>query len=103
MHVVEAAGCQAENVGFEAGIQRFEGGTEFRDDKVQQHACEAADAEVVQRVEEYDCCVVSVEVWDGGERWREDGVRHDEVEQGGFASAGGVVGWGRGDEFEDCW
>jgi hypothetical protein len=57
---------------------------------------------VVQGVEEDDCGVLAGE-GDGGEGGWENGVGYDEVEEGGFACSGGVVGWWRRDEFEIGW
>lgn len=61
-------------------------------EEVEDHGGEAGDAEMAERVEEDDCCVVPVEVGDGGECLREDGVGYDQVEQGGFASSRWVMG-----------
>lgn len=54
----------------------------------------------MQGVDEDDGGVFTLE-WSGREGRGEDGVRGDEVEEGGFAGEGRVVGvWG-GNEFED--
>jgi hypothetical protein len=73
---------------------------ELGEDDIEHDGCKTGDVEVVEGVEEDDARVLTGECG-GGECWREDGVSGYEVEEGGFARAGGVVVcWGR-DEFDD--
>jgi hypothetical protein len=88
---------QRLNRGF---VDGFVGFPELGKDDVEHDGCKTGDVEVVEGVEEDDARVLTGE-YGGEECWREDGVSGYEVQEGGFAAAGGVVGcWGR-DEFDD--
>lgn len=102
VYVCETLGYQVLDCG--CGCVVFEFSSRFADrssDEVEHYARESRHAEMVEWVEEHDGGGLAGERNRGGEGGGEDCVRDGEVDEGGFAGAGGVVGWWWRDEFED--